>query len=774
MPKAAPLQGNFLGGEVSPLFFGRTDSPQYKISLAICLNQIPTIQGALTRRPGTYFVAEVNDSSKFTRLIPFRISSNQAFALEFGDTYIRFFKNDAPVLLSGVPYVLTGMPWTTADLPLIQFAQSADTMYLVHPKYLPWSLTRIADNNWSPRPVAFFDGPYLDPNTGNLTTLSAGGAAGAGSNTIVTASSTTGINGGVGFLATDVGRHIRMKSLATGLWSAGIIVTFTDSTHVLITVETGITPNGGASDKTSSWRLGAWSDTTGYPGSVVFHQDRLVFGGAAVSPQRIDGSNTDDFLNFQPTAVDGTVTDNMSFSFEFNSSDVATTEWLLSGFRGLNAGTNGGEWLITPPPNTSALSPTQVSTQQVTRYGDAAIQPVQIADAVIFVDRSSRKIRELTFVYYIDGYQAPDLTQNAEHITQSGISAASFQTSPQPILWCVRNDGVLAAMTYERQFDALKVAWSRHQIGGTISGGAPAVVESLVTIPFSDGSRDEVWMIVRRTINGATKRYVEVMAQFFDDTVKLQDAFFVDAGLTYDSPLTLTAVTQANPAVLTSAAHGLSNGNRVLISDILGMTDLNDSQYLVVGVTTNTFELTDLLGNAIDSTGFGTYISGGFARKMVMNISGLDHLEGQTVSILADGAEHPDQVVSSGAITLEFPAAVVQVGLGYNSDGQLLRLDAGSADGTSFGKKRRTHRVGFMLHRSLGLKFGMNFNELDEVTFRTTNDPMNRATPLFSGIVSENIPADYDFENQVCWRQDRPLPLTITAVMPQMETQDRQ
>ncbi len=148
-------------------------------------------------------------------------------------------------------------------------------------------------------------------------------------------------------------------------------------------------------------------------------------------------------------------------------------------------------------------------------------------------------------------------------------------------------------------------------------------------------------------------------------------------------------------------------------------------------------------------------------------------MEGQTIDILADGAVQPMQTVTGGKITLQEKAATIHMGFGYHSDGELLRVEAGAADGTALGKTRRTHRVGLLLHRSLGLKIGYSFDNLDTVTFRKTSDKLTRAPGLFSGIISENTDSDYDFDNNFCFRQDQPLPSTILAVMPQMVTQDR-
>lgn len=724
------------------------------------------IQGGLTRRPGTYYVAEVKSSAAKTRLIPFEFSVTQAYILEFGSTYIRFYENDGQLLSGGVPYEIVS-PYATADLFQIKYTQSADVLYLVHPSYAPYKLQRLGATNWTLTKITFLDGPYLDTNT-TTTTLIA--SAGTGSVT-VTASAVTGINqNNVGFKATDVGRLIRMYNSTGPVWTQLVITAFTDTTHVTATVLVGPAPTS----TTTMWRLGVWSTTTGFPAAATFFQNRLYLAGCNSTPQRFDASNTSDFENFSPTDLTGAVTDSMALGFNLVANDVNVIRWMTVSEQGLLIGSISAEWLVTSGGSTAGITPTSVQANQVTQYGSANLQPVQVGKATVFIQRSGKKARELQYWYYVGGFLAPDLTVTAEHIAVTGFTQIAFAKEPQTIVWCARADGTLAAMTYERDLDALKAAWSRHVIGGTSdAGGTQAIVESVAVIPSTDNTRDEVWMIVQRWVNGGVKRYVEYMTQFFDSTVNQQDAFYIDCGLTYDTPKTITGITKAGPAVVTAAAHGFSNGDTVLIQNVVGMTEVDEDLFLVANAATNTFSLQTTEGVDVDSTDFSTYISAGTVRKLVTHISGLNHLEGQTVSILGDGAVQPDKVVTSGAILLAEAAAVVQVGLGYQSDGQLLRLEAGAADGTAMGKTRRTHRVGFLLERSLGLKFGLNFDELDEITFRTSADKMTRAPALFSGIISESLPADYDFENQICWRQDQPLPSTILAVMPQMVTQDR-
>lgn len=835
MPKVSPLQSSFSGGEFSPLLYGRVDSDRYKTALKTCLNYYPTIQGGLTRRPGTMFMAELKDSSKKARLKRFEFSTTQAYMLEFGHNYIRFYKNNAPItfankIITGAtaanPVVVTSVAhgfangdkiridnvsgmtqlnnreftvagvtantfqlsgingtafnaytsggtaaqivevtstYTESEVFGLKFTQSADVLYIAHPNHIPRKLSRTSHTAWSLTNIDFLDGPYFSTNS-TTTTFASTGTTGAQT---ITASSIVGINGGVGFLATDVGRFIRMKHTN---WGWAIITAFTSTTQVVVSIQAAF----GATTATTAWRMGLWSDTTGYPSAVVFHEDRLFFSGASGSPQRFDGSKSSDYENFAPTAIDGTVAADNAVGSSLNANDVNATRWMTSDEKGLLSGTNGGEWVIRASSQNEALSPTNISAKRATSYGSEDIQPVQVGKSTFFVQRAGRALRELSYFYDVDGFRATDLTQLSEHITQSGLVQLAYQKTPQSFVWCVRNDGVLTAVTYDRDVDSLKVGWHRHVIGGVSdAGGSAAIVESVETIPSADGSREEAWIIVKRYINGSVKRYVEYITKIFEDVDAQRDAFFVDGGLTYDNPKIITGITAANPVVVTSNAHGFSNGDKIIITDVLGMANVNSNTYLVANQAANTFELHDLDGSVINGTSFVPYVSGGEVRKLVTTVSGLNHMEGQTVTILGDGAVQPEEVVLKGIVTLSEKAATVHIGLKYNSDGEMLRLEAGAADGTALGKTRRTHRVGMLLHRTLGMALGPDFSNLDTITFRTTSDALTRAPGLFSGIISETVEFDYDTENNICWRQSQPLPSTILAVMPQLVTQDR-
>lgn len=683
MAKVAVIQEAFNGGEFSPLMEGRVSFDKYGSALRTCLNAIPLVQGAWTRRPGTYFVVETKNSAKQSRLVRFEFSTTQAYVLEFGDLYFRICMNHGQIV-SGTPVEVV-TTYAEADLFQLKFAQSADVLYVAHPAYPPRKISRTSHTSWSITTIDFLDGPYLPTNSG-ATTLALSGLTGS---VTVTASAVTGINSDAGFKATDVGRLIRWKD-AAGNWTWLKITAFTDTLNVTADVKG---PAASATTATVNWRLGEWSATTGYPGAVTFYEDRLCWGGSSAKPQTVNGSRSSDYENMASTEADGTVTDSNAIQFTLNSNNVQVIRWLIDNEKGLLSGTTGGEWIIRPSNLNEALTPTNVKAVQSTRHGSANIQVLGVAKVGLYVQKAGRKLRELAYDYYSDGFLSPDMTVLAEHVTRgatlagSGIKDLAYQQEPHTIVWAPRNDGVLLGFTYER--DQKVICWHRHPLGGN------GIVESVACIPAPDGTRDELWLLVRRTIGGVTKRYIEYMAKVWDKGDAQADAFFVDCGLTYSgSPVT--------------------------------------------------------------------------------TITGLGHLIGETVTILADGAAHPTRTVDgTGSITLARAASKVQVGYGYNSDGQLLRNNAGAADGTAQGKTQRTHFMTFRVVDTLGLKTGRDFDNLTPAVPRRTTDDLGAAVPLYTGDLQEQWEGDYTTDNTPCWRIDQPFPATILAIMPQQMTQDR-
>tara|TARA_Y100000310_G_scaffold321795_2_gene379944 strand:- start:2553 stop:5069 length:2517 start_codon:yes stop_codon:yes gene_type:complete len=836
--KSSTIQNNFNGGEISPLLFGRPDVERYGTGLGTCENFVPLIQGPLERRPGSHFIVSTKSgATEASRLIRFEFSASQAYALEFGDQYVRFVKDRAQVV-SGTPVEVV-TPYLEADLFQIKTAQSADVMYIAHTSYAPRTLSRTSDTSWAMAVYAFQDGPFLNTNSTD-TTFTLGGTTGSVS---VTASSITGVNSGAGFQSTDVGRLIRFKDPASN-WTWLKITAHTSTTIVTATIEGA---DASAGTATTEWRMGVWSDTTGWPATVTFHQDRLIWGGGVEYPQRVDMSRTGDFPNMAPTDADGTVVDDHGIAITLSANGVNAIVWLEDDEKGLICGTGGGEWIIRPNETGDAITPTNIQAKRSSTYGSKNIEPVRSGKSILFIQRSGLKLRDLAYVFEDDGFRAPDMTLISEHITTGGITQLAYQAEPQSIVWAVRGDGTLLGLSFVR--DQKIIGWHRHILGGTSdASGTKAKVESVVSVPNPSANADDLIMIVRRYINGATVRHIEYLTEFWRDTNNQEDAQFSDSTLTLDSPVTITGISEADPGVVTATSHGFSDGDEVAIVRVSGMTEVNGNNYLVADKTTNTLALvantkisavisgatranpvvitavahglsnSDVVGifnaggmteingktftvanktadtfelSGVDGTGyttftssgdihhatnssaFTTYISGGQARQRATVITGLSHLEGETVSILADGAVRPSLTVSSGSVTLASKASVVQVGLAYTCNALTLRVDSGALDGTAQGKTKRIHRVIWRFHQTLGGSVGQDANNLDPLIFREGGDPMDTAVPLFTGDVEIEWDGEYGKDAQIYYRNTQPLPVTIEAIMAQLNTQDR-
>jgi hypothetical protein len=667
MARVAAQLSNFTAGELSPRLDGRNDLAKYSAGCATVENMVIYPHGAAARRPGTTFIAEVKSSSAKTRLIPFEFSTTQTYILELGNQYIRFYRDNGQILSSGSPFEIS-TPYLTAELFDIKFAQSADVMYITHPSHATRKLSRTGHTSWSLDIVNFTNGPYLDTNTSTTTITASAHTVGTGRT--FTASAST-------FVSTDVDRLIRFRdgyAKVTGFTSATVV-----------TVE--IIKDTGSTSASTDWSLGAFSDTTGHPSCVSFFEQRLVFAATLSQPQTVFFSKSGDYENMDAN-IGGTVADDDAIIYTIASNQVNAIRFMAAS-RTLIIGTAGGEFTVTGGGDNNAITPTNIMIKKQSNHGAANIDAVAVANATLFVQRAKRKIRELAYNFDVDGYTAPDLTILAEHVTEGGIIEMAYQEEPLAIIWCVRNDGELVALTYQREQQV--VAWHRHVFAGAFGSGN-AVCESVAVIPTED-SEYELYMIIKRTINGATKRYVEFLNTFDFDESDNTSFNFLDSQLSYSGSSATT-------------------------------------------------------------------------------ISGLSHLEGQEVSILADGATHPNKTVSSGSITLDRAATKVKIGLGYTSLLKTMRIDAGAQNGTSQAKTKRIYEVTARLYESVGVEIGPDLNNMERVPFRTSSDPMDQGIPPFTGDKEVEFRGDYDTDGFMIVRQTQPLPLTILSLYPRLVTND--
>lgn len=798
MARVSSIITNFRAGEISPRLEGRIDLQKYNEAVKELENMIVFPQGGVTRRPGTYYAGTTKDGGQ-VRLINFEFSDTQAYVLEFGNNYIRVFKdgglvteattaisaitkanpavvtsnshglNDGDrVFISGVvgmtevnnreftvagkttnTFQLSGVnssafttygsagtvgkiveittTYTTSQLSSINFAQSADVLFLAHQSHDPAKLTRTSHTSWTLTDIDFTDGPYIDEN---ITTTTLFASANTGSVTITASASL--------FASTDVGRLIRFREVIEAehdAWAASTnyaqnaivrfgnnvykktdsgsdgsgttapvhlsgskvygditwqfqhsgsgfvkITGFTSATVVTATFKnsTGFLPASvvGSSNTTTLWSLGSFSATTGFPRAIGFYEERLYFASTTEQPQTIFGSVSADFENHTPG-----INDDDAINVTIASDQVNVIKHLLPA-RFLQLLTTSAEFTLSGGAGSEPVTPTNVNVLRETTFGTGTVKPLRAGNSTILIQKGAEKVKEITFDLDTDGLLGVDLTVLADHLARGGFTDMVWQQEPELLLWFVHSDGRLIGLTYDRA--NATVGWHEHSLGGS------GVVESITAIP--SGAEDQVYLSVKRTINSATVRHIVFLKSlYFNDDV--EDAFFVDSGLTYS-------------------------------------------------------------GSATTS------------------ITGLNHLEGVTVTILADGSAHSDKTVSGGAITLDRSASKVHIGYGYTSSLETLRMEAGAEDGISQGKIKRIHGVTARFFQTVGAELGPDTSNLDRLPFRDSSMAMDQAIPLFSGDKEISFPSGYDNDAKIVIRQTQPLPMTILAIMRRSNTFD--
>lgn len=831
MPKATPLINNFNGGEISPRIDARSDVNKYYSGCRTLENMIPLVEGGAMRAPGTYFCASTKTPSKKTLLVSFHFSTIQAYVLEFGDQYIRFYMDGGQIVSGGNPYE-KATPYLEADLFELKFTQSADILFIFHPNYAPKKLSRTGHTSWTltdfvtkiqgamvitgaskanpcvltvSRPVPTEDD--IDPMTitgatqanpcvltiavpatvdfpvggekvyiqdvGGMTELNNNFYTVANPNRSAGTIELQGVDssgygaytsGGKCFLSTFdfpeadeivyVSGIVGMTELNDRYFKIGSPNESAGTFELLGENSTGYTTyvSGGTAQKSKFGTAG------NCPACGAFHEQRMMLGGSENNPQTVVGSASADWEDFTPDPDD----DSAAIELTLYSERVDRIRWMVSQ-SALMIGTVGGIWRLSSANGTDPLSQTNVDAKKQIMIGAADIMPVVVSDSVLWLSRAGTSLRQLLYSYDVDRFIAPDFNRLSKHITrgpsagESGIAQMAFQQDPIPILWAIRRDGQLLGMTYEIQEQVY--AWFRIVTDGEFESAA---------VISQDNEEDQLWVIVKRIINGETKRYVEyfVAQEFYSE---LRDCFSLHSGLTFDGgdALSITAFTwvgawREGVTRVTAPGHSFENGDKVRITGVEVGINCGLSRAYTVSESNpgaGTFVL-----SAVDQSFFPwSYIGGGSVQMVTKSLSGLSHLEGKSIDILIDGAVHPARTVVSGAVSLAWYGNKIHAGLGYESIVEPMKLHAGSVLGTARGKKQKINRLTVAFYETLGAKAGTDRDNLKVIPFGT-----GRAPELFTGDQDFEFPGDWGNEAKISIVQAQPLPMTLLAIVPRV------
>jgi len=729
-----PSQDSFVRGEISPRLHSRASLDLYRSALSRCENFVTLPHGGVRKRGGSQFVAAIKDESSSARLVPFKFSSTQAYCLEFGNLYIRVYAYGGFV-------VEIAAPWTEAQLSRLQFVQSADVMWVVHPGIQPHTVTRISNASWSVDPVTFLDGPFEAVNADEAVTVSIDSASGTAT---ITASEAL-------FSADDIGRLFRIEldsyegippwepngKTGTATYvrydgnvyrviggGSGVRFGATPPTHLkgvepdgakvadsayageIVGVDLEYTHSGFGVARISGfasatvvtvavitvfasqivgvnsfrWSFDAFRD--GFPSSVTLFEERLFYA-AGLS---IYGSRTGSFSEFAAGEKDD---DGLEFRLASNEANEIT--WLADANGFLTIGTTGGVRALSGSGIDEALTPSSFKNRASSTAKCALVQPINTGKAFIYINGGKRTASEMA-LNQSNQFESADIFQVSEHIPKAGLGivAAGYQDTPDPIAWFVMGNGELCSFTY--QPDQEVRGFHRHRLGGVFGAADYGQVLDVAVTPGQTGS-DDVWLIVKRTIGGLTRKYIEILQQPFEYG-DAADAFCVDSALTY-------------------------------------------------------------------------------AGAAVGTVTGLGHLEGQAVEALADGVEYDGLVVSGGAVTLPggVTASRITVGLPYVAEGETLELDAGGRDGSMMGRRKRVSSVYFSVMETdvARLEVSSKIKSRWETARLNTHAPV---TGLFTGTIPPVMIDDsWQGNAQVRFRHSGPKPCTIRAMTPAFDSE---
>lgn len=760
------LQSTFAGGEISPDLYGRVDIAKYKTSAKTLRNFIPSPHGSISNRPGTYYVASTKNGSKKSRMIEFIFSTTQAYALEFGENYIRFYRDGAQILSIGVPVEVT-TTYAEADIPDIKFVQSADTLYLVHPSYHPKTLQRTSDTVWVFSNYDFKNGPMMLPNSvtglsmkltmpGTDLILTSGifspyappilanffnaGHVGAwfllnipypagseihdvtGASTytltcgstwrLITTGTWTGtitvkqydplrnaynvietfvsnndanINtfGNVDLLdgyipvviqvVTNISSGTAHLNFSTDSFLANYYVqavTFVNTSQVYLTYDVRY-PAPRLGDVIDDWSEGSWSTYRGFPSTIAFFQDRLIFANSPHEPQTAWMTRTSAYVDFARSSL---LVDDDGITVTLNNRQVNPIKSIKSFLNSCVLFTDNSEWSVSS--NTDGLvSPTTIQVKLQGNKGSSSVDPVVIGDRLIFIEPLGSTVRDMSYQYLANIFNSENISIYSEHLFQGhSIVAMAYQQEPDSILWMVRDDGILVSLTYLREQEML--GWAHHD---TYDG--EHLFESVCAIPGDNST--ELWFVVKRGSN----RYVERMILRTLSTDPA-DQFFVDCG---------------------SAYSGASIGS----------------------------------------------------------VSGYDRFDDLSVAVNAEGFVLDQQIVSGGEIDFDKARAKAQIGLPYKCDLETLDPALNLQDGPLQGRKYQINRAVFRFNDTIGGYVGADLDTLDSIAAYMRDESLNAAipTPFFSDFVASPIRSSDSLRGHIAYRQLDPMPVTILSIL---------
>jgi hypothetical protein len=682
-------------------------------------------------------------------------------------------------------------PASEADLFEINYAQQNDVITLTSKNFASVNLARISDTDWQ---FISLDNNAIPKNSVSITSISPGTNVGPAADTyqyeLYGVDSEGRVGGNDGFLnGLDAASEPTALNPVTITWSSATNcvsyllykrengVKYTEGPWVLIgeipdssTGTNTFVDDGTVPDEIQGIPTINFTELQGPFRAVTYYQQRLVYGGSfsdepdSVLCSRI-GSYGNFYNSYDPITADSPI------KFNIAGRNINPVRHLLD-LNGLIIFTETSE-IAAQGDAAGTLTPTDINLRVQSYHGIGDVAPLVVNNVALFVQARGSIIRDLQYKDSVSGYTGRDLSIFSTHLFEGySITDWTYQKVPDSIVWAIRNDGTLLGMTFMNEHEV--IAWHRHDFDGGLA-------ESVASIPA--GGEDALYVVVNRTIDGRTTRYVEKLstAKVVGVTdVKRMDSYLtvdgtntaattmtLSGGTTwaYDETITLTA--SASYFVSTDVGkeiHITGADGTVIKFNIEGFT----SATVVTGKPQKTVPV-DMRNTAFTAWG-----------KAIQTVEGLWHLEGKTVSVFADGfvvaspynPSFTTLTVTNGSITMDDHFVKIHVGLPYVSDLETLDVDTIQGE-TARDKKHIVNQVNVFVEDTRGLWVGAKapasdtaLTDLYEIKLR---DSESQADPveLKTEVLNVKIKSEWNSNGRVFIRQVDPVPSTILSIMPE-------
>ena len=671
-------QKSFTGGELSPSLYSRNDLSKYSVGLKTLKNGFVKAEGCVSNRAGLELICEVKNSNSKVRIIPFSFNTEQTYIIEFGDKYARFIK-DAGQIIYPEGYdnknnpVEIETPYAEEDLFNLKFAQNADVLTLCHNNYVPKELSRLSHYDWSLESIDF-KSQILPPK--NLSAIWTGGNQNPTTYRYVITSvkeetyeesirseevsvigeleaswgTTEYIT--INFDAVEGAAEYNIYRSVNGIFA-----------YVGTTSTNSFTDNKIEPDLTSTAPIYKNPfENNNNPACVNYFQQRKIYACLKDNPQQLVASQTATNNNFN---ISRPLSSSDSINITLSEREVNEIRHIIA-LNDLILLTSGAEWKLNGSDGAFAASSSLVASPQ-SFYGCSHVPPVVSGNMILFVQSGGSVIRDLGYTYISDSYDGEELTIFANHLFEGKqVVDMAYSKEPYRILWCVMSDGTVNALTYNKKQEV--VGWHRHETKGFF--------ESVAVV--RESFEDVVYFVVRREINGKTKRFIERMSTRIID--RTQDGIFLDSSLKYEG-------------------------------------------------------------------------------EPIQKITGLSHLEGERISLLADNNVITEKLVENGTVYLDYPASKIVAGLPYEFELETLNLEGENTHGLL----KIINTINVQVEKSREDFFVVSSNG-EILQNQRSITSINNSDYLHSGNIDIFSFSDYTENAAIHIKQINPFPITISSI----------